>query len=85
MGSVSDAKIRAAYVNTQESVPIQIFFIDINQPQSSILIQVDKSTAVGFSKKNQENNIQINRHDIIFATGPKRTRKLSNILVARQR
>ena len=49
MGLASEAEIGAAYINGQEAVPIHTFLIKLGHPQPATPIQVDNSTADGFT------------------------------------
>ena len=49
MGSAAKAKICATYINGQEAVPICTLLRKLRHPQLATPMQVDKSTAVGFS------------------------------------
>ena len=49
MGSAAEAKIGAAYINDQEAVPIRTLLSELGHPQPATPIQVDNSTAGGFS------------------------------------
>ena len=49
MGSAAEAEIGAAYINSQEAVPIHPFLLKLGHPQPAIPIQVDNSTADGFA------------------------------------
>ena len=49
MSSAAEANIGAAYINGQESVPIRTLILKLGHPQPATPIQVDNSTANGFS------------------------------------
>ena len=51
MGSDAEAEIRAAYINSQEVVPIRTLLLEIGHPQPSTPIQVDNSTDDGFANE----------------------------------
>ena len=50
MGSAAEAEIGAAYINSQEAVPIRNLLRKLGHPQPATPIQVDNSTADGFAK-----------------------------------
>ena len=49
MGSAAEADIGAAYINSQEAVPIHTLLRELGHPQHVTPIQVDNSTADGFT------------------------------------
>ena len=49
MGSAAKAEIGAAYINVQETVPIRNLIRKLGHPQPAIPIQVNNSTADGFT------------------------------------
>ena len=49
MGSAAEAEIGAAYIDSQESVPIRTLLRKLGHPQPATPIQVDNSTANGFA------------------------------------
>ena len=49
MGSAAEAEIGAAYINSQEAVPIHTLLLELGHPQPATPIQVDNSTANGFA------------------------------------
>ena len=49
MGSAAEAEIGATYINGQEAVPIRTLLLKLGHPQPVTPIQVDNSTADGFS------------------------------------
>ena len=51
MGSATKSEIGATYLNGQESVPIHTTLTKMGHPQSPNPIQVDNSTAEGFSNQ----------------------------------
>ena len=57
MGSATEAKIGAAYINDQESVPIRTFLLELGNPQPATPIQVDNSTSYGFANNTIEQKL----------------------------
>ena len=51
MGSAAEAEIGAGYINARELLPIRVAAIEMGHPQLPTPIQVDNSTAVGFTNK----------------------------------
>ena len=49
MGSAAKSEIGATYINGQESVPILTLLRKLGHPQPAIPMQVDNSTAAGFT------------------------------------
>ena len=49
MGSAAKANIGATYINGQEAVPIRTLLRELGNPQLVTPVQVNNSTAVGFS------------------------------------
>ena len=49
MGSSAEAKIGAAYINSQEAFPIRTLLLELGHPQPDTPIQVYNSTADGFA------------------------------------
>ena len=49
MGSATEAKIEAAYINIQEAVPIINLLLELGHPQLATPIQVDNTTSDGFA------------------------------------
>ena len=49
MGSAAKADIGASYINGQEDIPIRTLIRELGQPQPATPIQVNSSTANGFS------------------------------------
>ena len=49
MGSAAETEIGATYISGQEAVPIRTLLLKLGHPQPDIPIQVDNSTADGFS------------------------------------
>ena len=49
MGSATEAKIGAAYINGQEAVPIRTLLLELGHPQPATPIQFDNSTSDGFA------------------------------------
>ena len=49
MGLAAEADIGAAYINGQEAVPIRTLLLELGHPQPATPIQVEKSTADGFT------------------------------------
>ena len=49
MGSAAEAEIGAAYINGQDDVPIRTLLHKLGHPQPATPIQVDNSTADGFT------------------------------------
>ena len=49
MGYAAEAKIGAAYINGREAIPIRTTLQELNHPQPSTKMQVDNTTATGFS------------------------------------
>ena len=51
MGSADKAKIGATYINRQEYVPIHTTLAELDHPQPPTPVQVDNSTAEGFTNQ----------------------------------
>ena len=49
MGSAAEAEIGATYINGPEAVPIRTLLHKLGHPQTATPMQLDSSTAVGFS------------------------------------
>ena len=49
MGSAAEAEIGATYINGQDAVPICTLICELGHPQMAMPMQVDNSTAVGFT------------------------------------
>ena len=49
MGSAAEAEVGAAYINNQEAVPMRTLILKLGHPQPATTIQVNNSTADGFS------------------------------------
>ena len=64
MGSAAKDKIGATYINGQKAVPIRTLLRELGNPQPATPMQVDNSTAVGFSNDTirQRQSKAINMH-----------------------
>ena len=71
MGSAVEAEIGAAYINSQEAVPIRTLLRELGHPQPATPIKVDNSTADGFANDAiKQKTIESNLHALLLDTRP---------------
>ena len=68
MGSAADAEITAAYMTTQEAVPIRTTLEDISHSQDSTPVQVDNTTCTGFPNDTIKKSHQVYQHESLLAS-----------------
>ena len=56
MASDAEEELGLLFFNAQDASPIRTTLIEMNHPQPPTLIQVDNSTAVGFSNETIKQN-----------------------------